>query len=194
MQKSSLDTPFHEMTNIQKKYRIKRLWIKARLVYHFIRMKQANTKNKVKDKTGKVVDEADDIDLDSMATTQENVWRWYIIRQENSLPQLWNFIINMLTIYALFATPFILVFSEFGEDLRAFEMFVDACFALDIVFNFFKLSDHQKEKDMKLYAWNYVKSLFIIDCLAAIPGLVTAERGDNFFKLLRFVHWNRFFD
>jgi hypothetical protein len=27
-----------------------------------------------------------------------------------------------------------------------------------------------------------------------LPGLATGEEGDNYFRLLRFVHWNRFFD
>ena len=48
----------------------------------------------------------------------------------------------MLTIYALFATPFILVFPQFSDQMRKFEMFVDSCFALDILMNFFKLSAH----------------------------------------------------
>jgi len=46
---------------------------------------------------------------------------------------------NSLTVYALFVTPFVLVFSAFSEDLRSFEMFVDVCFTLDIIMNFFKL-------------------------------------------------------
>lgn len=73
-------------------------------------------------------------------------------------------------------------------------MFVDSCFALDIVLNFFKLSENQKESELRTYRLNYLKGLFLIDCVAAIPGLVTGEKGDNYFKLARFVHWNRFFD
>lgn len=47
---------------------------------------------------------------------------------------------------------------------------------------------------MRQYRLDYLKGLFLIDCIAAIPGLATGEKGDNFFKLARFVHWNRFFD
>ena len=41
--KNRVDIPWDQMTPAQKKFRIKRLWIKARLVYHFIRMKQSAT-------------------------------------------------------------------------------------------------------------------------------------------------------
>lgn len=46
-----------------------------------------------------------------------------------------------------------------------------------------------------MYRRNYLTSSFLFDCFAAIPGLVTLEdAGMNFLKLLRFIHWNRFFD
>jgi hypothetical protein len=74
-------------------------------------------------------------------------------------------------------------------------MFVDVCFTLDIIMNFLKLSAHQKESEMRTYQMEYLKGLFLIDCVAALPGLVTAEAdGVNAFKLARFVHWGRFFD
>ena len=88
-----------------------------------------------------------------------------------------------------------LVFGDFSEKIRSFEMFVDVCFTLDIIMNFFKLSAHQKISEMPTYRLNYIKGLFIIDCVAALPGLITGEQaGVNFTKLARFVHWNRFFD
>jgi hypothetical protein len=43
----------------------------------------------------------------------------------------------------------------------------------------------------------YLSSLFVFDCIAALPGLVTLESSEhniNFVKLFRFIHWNRFFD
>jgi hypothetical protein len=39
--KEQVDIPWEDMTVLQRKFRVKRLWIKARLVYHFIRMKQS---------------------------------------------------------------------------------------------------------------------------------------------------------
>jgi hypothetical protein len=103
---------------------------------------------------------------------------------------------NMLTVYALFATPFVLVFEKFSDDLKSFELFVDVCFTLDIIMNFFKLNEGQKESELKKVRIEYIKSgIFFIDCIAALPGLITLESaGVNFFKLARFVHWSRFFD
>ena len=71
-----------------------------------------------------------------------NEWKWYIIRQENTLPQLWNFLINSLTVYAMFATPFVLVFPEASDDIVSLEIFTDICFTLDILMNFFKLNSN----------------------------------------------------
>lgn len=183
------------MTPIQRKYRIKRLWTKARLVYHFVRMKQSASDSKTRGKIDGKMDDDGDVDLENINNSQENVWKWYIIRQENTLPQLWSFITNTLTVYALFATPTVLIFSQLSEYLRSFELFVDVCFTLDIVLNFFKLSANQKESEMKTYRLQYLRGLFIVDCVACLPGLITGEAaGTNYFKMARFVHFNRFFD
>lgn len=42
----------------------------------------------------------------------------------------------------------------------------------------------------------YMKWLFWVDCIAALPGLVTLEQEDSvdILKLARFVHFNRFFE
>ena len=107
------------------------------------------------------MDDDGDVDLENINNSQETVWKWYIIRQENTLPQLWSFITNTLTVYALFATPLVLIFSQLSEYLRSFELFVDVCFTLDIVLNFFKLSANQKESEMKTYRLQYLRGLFI---------------------------------
>ena len=82
--------------------------------------------------------------LENIQKTSQKQWRWYIIRQENTLPQLWSFIINSLTFYALYSTPFVLVFPESINALRSLENIVDVAFTMDIVLNFFKLSQNQK--------------------------------------------------
>tara|TARA_B110000285_G_C15079936_1_gene592905 strand:+ start:346 stop:522 length:177 start_codon:yes stop_codon:yes gene_type:complete len=39
-----------------------------------------------------------------------------------------------------------------------------------------------------------LKSAFIFDCVAALPGLLTLEQlPNNINKIARFYHWNRFF-
>lgn len=87
-------------------------------------------------------DDDGDVDLEAINNQNEYVWKWWIIRQENTLPQLWNFLTNMLTIYALFATPFVLVFSDAASQLYPLELFVDICFTLDIILNFVRLSSN----------------------------------------------------
>ena len=72
-------------------------------------------------------------------------------------------------------------------------MFVDTVFAIDMILNFFKLNENQKESEMKQYRLDYMKGLFIVDCVACLPGLITLETRFNVAKLARFVHWNRFF-
>ena len=48
---------------------------------------------------------------------------------------------------------------------------------------------------MREYQLQYLKGLFVIDCIAVLPGLFTKENQKfNVCKLARFVHWQRFFD
>jgi hypothetical protein len=92
--------------------------------------------------------------------------------------------------YALIVTPFVLVFPECSEYLKHFELFTDACFTIDICFNFIKLEGHQKEDDFREIRLNYLRSTFIFDCFAALPGLVTLEQTSmNYQKICRFVHY-----
>ena len=111
------------------------------------------------------------------------------------MPQLWTFLVNTLTVYALFVTPFVLVFPLLEDQLRGFELFLDICFTIDIILNFFKLNPDQKESELPQYRWDYIKGLLIVDCVAVFPGLVTGDSTTfSFCKLARFVHWRRFFD
>jgi len=49
----------------------------------------------------------------------------------------------------MFATPFVLVFPDASENIVVLELFTDVCFSIDILLNFFKLNQGQKEVDMK---------------------------------------------
>lgn len=133
-----------------------------------------------------------------MNRTGESEWRWYIIRSENTFPQLWAFVLNNLTVYAMFATPAVLVFPEFSESMRSFELFVDVCFTIEILCNFYRLEEGQTLAHLSENRLDYINPLeggiFYFDCAAALPGLVTLESsGTNITKLARFIHWERFF-
>ena len=156
----------------QRRYRIKSLWRKAKLVLLFEKMRQRN-KAHILSKTKNQQEDYEDL-LDNIKNTESD-WKWWIIRQENTLPLLWQFIINTLTFYALFSTPFVLVFKESQETLENFEKFVDISFTLDIVLNFFKLRADQKAQDFKYYRLEYIKTIFIFDCIAVIPGIILPD-------------------
>ncbi len=120
-------------------------------------------------------------------------WKWWIIREENTLPQLWSIITNFLTIYALFVTPVVVVFPEVGDYMESFELFVDVCFALDIIFTFIRLEKGQREETFPKLRKEYLTTTFVFDCIAALPGLITLEKSSSIFKICRFIHYDRVF-
>lgn len=48
----------------------------------------------------------DDELFSSDKPNQDGEEKWYLINEDKTLPQIWNMIMNCLTIYTLFATPF----------------------------------------------------------------------------------------
>ena len=130
------------MTPLQQKFRIKRLWKKARLVLLFEKMRLRSQNRHQQYQMNSDEDHDGDDDILNNISQPEASRKWWIIRQENTLPQIWSFIINSLTFYALFSTPFVLVFKESKDDLILIENMVDICFTMDIILNFFKLKSH----------------------------------------------------
>ena len=131
--------------------------------------------------------------LDAVMNQSDHEWKWWIIRSENTLPQMWSIITNFLTIYALFVTPVVVVFPMAGDYLEDFELFVDVCFAIDIVMSFVRLEDGKKEEDFRAIRLAYLKSTFVFDCIACLPGLITLEKSSSIFKICRFIHYDRVF-
>ena len=62
---------------------------------------------------------------------------------------MWSVITNFLTIYALFVTPVVVVFPIAGDYLENFELFVDVCFAIDILMTFVRLENGRKEEEFR---------------------------------------------
>lgn len=85
------------------------------------------------------------------------------------------------------------MFNEVGDYLEDFELFVDICFFIDILFSFIRLEGSQKEEDFRSLRLGYLKSTFIFDCIAALPGLITLEKSSSMFKICRFIHYDRVF-
>lgn len=164
------------------------MWKIAKRVYLF---QSLNNKTPVED--DKVItDEGDDL-LDNVNHMSDQEWKWWIIREENTLPILWSVITNFLTIYALFVTPMVVVFPIAGDYLENFELFVDVCFATDILMTFIRLDKGRKEEEFTAIRIEYLKSTFIFDCIAALPGLITLEKAPSTFKICRFIHYDRVF-
>ena len=189
--KDNLDLDYStDMTEMQRKHRIKKLWKIAKRVYLF---QSLNNKKKDEEHEKILTDEGDDL-LDNVNHMSDHEWKWWIIRSENTLPQMWSIITNFLTIYALFVTPVVVVFPELGDRLEEFELFVDITFTIDILMSFVRLEDGEKEEDFNAIRLNYLKSTFIFDCIAALPGLVTLEKSSSSInKLCRFIHYDRVF-
>ena len=76
--KDRLELSWDELTPLQKKHRIKTYWKKARRVFLFQRLKLADEKFK-KNKDLNQMDDGDDI-LENINNSQEQDWKWYIIR------------------------------------------------------------------------------------------------------------------
>ena len=73
----------------------------------------------------------------------------------------------------MFATPFVLVFPDASENIVVLELFTDVCFSIDILLNFFKLNQGQKEVDMK-YITLIVVMLTLSSC--ALLNKLTGDR------------------
>jgi len=72
------------------------------------------------------------------------------------------------------------------------ELAADIVFAVDIVLTFFKA--HTDNPTLKKNALEYIKGFFIFDLASCMPGLCTLEsRRVYYVKLVRLVHWQRFF-
>ena len=62
---------------------------------------------------------------------------------------------KFLTIYTMFAIPFVLVFTEAHKSINLLEFTVDICFLTDTILNFFKLGPDESEKDFKRIRLEY---------------------------------------
>lgn len=184
------------MNEAERKERIRNLWGKVRksvLLSKFIFASKEQADRKAHNTMSGY--DFEDVDLDMLDGGQKvKHFKWYFIKTSNMIPQMWDFIINTCTIYALFTTPFILVWPHLYHHVRDFELIIDVLFALEIIMTPFKVPEGVSHPNLKQNALSYFKGFFIFDCLAALPGLVTLENQTvNYMKMFRLVHWNRFF-
>ena len=114
------------------------------------------------------------------------------IDPESNLNMIWNSFTNLFYMISFFTGPLILAF-EFKtfERQRYFELFLDFIMLCDIATEFFTSRMHKGKKITKLksIAKAYIKSTFIFDILACLPGLITLERhtGLYYLKIFRYL-------
>ena len=112
---------------------------------------------------------------------------------------IWNIFTNTFYLISFFTGPIMLAFEfETFDRQRYFELFLDFIMLCDIATEFFTSRMHKGKKITKLksIAKAYIKSNFIFDILACLPGLVTWERYTvlYYLKVFRYLQIKRLFD
>ena len=98
--------PWENMNPEEKKERIQYLWKQARR-YHWqlrimFRLSQITAGGHGK---GQLVEDDETLMTDNKG--EEDAEKWYLINEEKTVSQVWTMIMNFLTIYTLFTTPFV---------------------------------------------------------------------------------------
>ncbi len=102
---------------------------------------------------------------------------------------IWNIVLMAFVIYAMSAMPYLAVFLKNPDPWHeAFEDFMDICFMIDVVINFFTAYINAKG-DLVTNRWliakNYFKTYLILDVISSIPFGLIFNNVSSFNKLLR---------
>jgi hypothetical protein len=107
---------------------------------------------------------------------------------------VWDTGTNVILAVNLFYIPYTLAFDT--DDIlvgtRLMEFSFDVIFTINIVLNFFTAfqQDIEWKYNLKDIAKSYIKSFFVMDLLATIPGLVTFEDPDYYWvKAIRYIRF-----
>ena len=106
---------------------------------------------------------------------------------------------NIFYMFSFFTFPYVIAFNfESMRDMQPFEFCVDLIMVCDISTEFIttKEKDGRKINQMKEISYTYMKSTFIWDCMACLPGLITLEMDPMWylFKIFRYLQMPRFFE
>ena len=106
---------------------------------------------------------------------------------------------NIFYMISFFTFPYVIAFNfATMKELQVFEFFVDLLMVCDIVTEFITTKEKEGEilnKFNDLFV-SYLKSTFLVDILACLPGLITLEMNPKFylFKIFRYLQFPRFFE
>ena len=106
---------------------------------------------------------------------------------------------NIFYMFSFFTFPYVIAFNfDIMREMQPFEFCVDLIMLGDISTEFIttRTIDGRKINQMKEISYIYMKSRFVFDCMACLPGLITLEMHPIWylFKTLRYLQMPRFFE
>ena len=111
-----------------------------------------------------------------------------ILFPDDSLRTKWDIFITILLIFTSIITPYRIAFYEVDVlSWKVVDYVVDACFAIDIIMNFFSAYYDGNDEliyNKKTIAIRYISSWFFIDFISILPFSLILDSG-NFAKLAR---------
>ena len=127
------------------------------------------------------------------------IMKKYIIIADSRNKLIWNMFTNVMYMVSFFTFPFVIAFNfEMMEEMVVFEFFLDLIMLCDIATEFIttRERDGRKITKMQEITFLYMKSTFVFDTMACLPGLITLERNPKWymFKVFRYLQMPRFFD
>lgn len=125
--------------------------------------------------------------------------KWFIIPADSRNKQVWNMFTNIFYMISFFSFPYVIAFNfETMRQMQALEFFVDILMLCDIFTEFITTKEREGEILNKFsdLLVSYLKTTFVFDILACLPGLITLEVNPVYylFKVFRYLQMPRFFD
>ena len=106
---------------------------------------------------------------------------------------------NIFYMISFFTFPYVIAFNfATMKRMQVFEFFIDIIMVCDIITEFITTKEREGEilnKFSDLFM-AYLKSTFVFDIMACLPGLITLQMNPHYylFKVFRYLQMPRFFD
>ena len=115
----------------------------------------------------------------------------------------WNVFTNIFYMVSFFSFPLVIAFdfkTMKEPETQIFEFALDLIMLCDIITEFITTKENKEDgkqiNKVKKLALLYLKSTFVFDIMACLPGLITLEVHPKWFmfKIFRYLQMPRFFD
>lgn len=121
----------------------------------------------------------------------------FIIKCDSKPKILFNIFMNILVIYSVIQSLFLLAFGVMDKTQTIFEIFVWLMFIIELILTFFTEFVDEKGKSIKnfrIIAIKYAKTWFLFDFLAILPlGYTGNPNTEYFLRMSRLFKMNRLF-